>query len=293
LTSLRTLGLVSHDKFQELNFVGSILECTPNVETLHVAHIPDPKVWEDPDDFPVDAFPDLVKGRRLVASDIDLSLLAALVRSCQQLDTLEYRHHGYFRTRNQVPNDEIVQALRPAQKTLRRLLLVTMVENDPRGNVLLSPAPPLDSLRGFERLEELAINQDQIGEDPGTWADLAELLPRSIKRVEFLYVWFDFTAPLEALARDAPAHLPNLRSVCLRYLPVRDEDDEGYDPDDWFPCKAGEHERLRDLFAAVSITLSWDRMSYKMPRGESTAQGTAWLELSQGYVSTPYCFWES
>lgn len=138
--------------------------------------------------------------------------------------------------------------------------------------IVKTPAPHLDSLQAFERLEDLAINQTQLGGKPmslvrsGAWTDLEGFLPRSIKRVDFLYVWFDCSAALEDLARDAPAKLPNLKSIRLRHFSLRITDDEYSNAEDWFPYEAGEQERLRDLFAAVSIALSWDRIPYKTLR---------------------------
>jgi hypothetical protein len=289
--SLKTVGLLSHSHDRPFTRIQDVLESAPNVETLYVTHLAragQPRAASPWVSGWTRALPSV---RRLVTSDLRATDLAALIRACPQLRDLEFRHHGFNTPVGQVRGRELAEALRPAQKTLRRLLVSVMAYADPWGD--MSASGTIDTLRDFEVLEELAINQFQV---PGASSVLArfpaldpmEFLPRSIKRVEFLNMWSDFNPGVEGLMQHAPTKLPNLRSIRFNYrepghweymdLRFREVDDE---------CN-----RLRALFGAISVSFVWDRIP-NSPRKEEGISGEESLPGSEGFLVTPYCFWEA
>ena len=100
--------------------------------------------------------------------------------------------------------------------------------------------------------------------------NLTKFLPRSIKHVEFINIWYNFNPDLEGLLQDAPVELPNLRS--LRFNHFERQKDEN--PGDWFPSDKDEYEyeRVRESFEAVSISLDWGGIS-KRPQREKRLPG--------------------
>lgn len=297
--SLRKLGLLSHGGSHHFAFHGQdLVRSMPNVETFYAAELNGP-LPEAQGRYAMIWGHELHNTRNLVVSDIAALELQYMVKSCPQLRDLEYRHHGHFSKIYAANGDWLLWALMPAQKTLQRLVLVGMADGDPRGDLRPMVIP---SLAEFDRLEELAISQIHIDHGPGSGSgtpyscgtDLAEFLPRSIKDVHIMYVWANFTADLENLARDAPKELPNLRSVRVSHLDFEGRDgreDPDSDPrDEWFPVLEGQYEGVQKSFAAASISMTWDKLPYKMPRQELTTEKPV---ESGRYMSTPYCFWES
>jgi hypothetical protein len=294
--SLAKVALLSHTR----HFLSreDILCSMPNIETFHGAHLrfpgPSYNIRFDPWVNPMSHV------RRLVVSELNMDDLEVLVLACPRLRDLEYRHHGHFSRAHQVDGPGILQALSSATRTLRQLVLVSMGDCDPRGALVGgTEALAIPSLSAFTKLEELALNQNHLAqggvaddddEEQQYATSLAEFLPRSIKRVRILYFWWmsdEFFADLEDLARDAPSRVPDLRSVRISHLDHETYDDPDYDPTDWFPVEEGQHERARELLAVANVSLTWDRLKYKMPRAEGKpAPG-------KNYLSTPYCFWEA
>ncbi|KAK3299780.1 uncharacterized protein B0H64DRAFT_937 [Chaetomium fimeti] len=292
LTSLKRIALLSHSRTQHVSD-GQIMLCSmPNVETFYAAHLTYPgpatetiglSLWVNP----------MPNVRKLVAVDMSPDDLAFLVDSCLDLWELEYTHHGYFGRPTSITGCELLKPITAVRGTLRRLVLVAMAEGDPRGDRVTEHAIP--SLRMFKRLEELAISQIHVPHagnissiTPGI--SLAKFLPRSIKKLHILYLSdASFMAALEGLARDAPSKVPKLRCIRISYL---DHEDPDYDSNDRLPVAAGQYERVRESLAAVSISMTWDRLGYRMPR-EVAMPAAGGSACSGTYLSTPYCFWEA
>jgi hypothetical protein len=296
---LKKLGLLSHAGGHHFTTAQSIIRYMPNVETLYSADLNCP--WPEAEGRnSMIWMHELQRVRKLVLSDIPPLELQSMIRLCPELRDLEYTHHGYFSKRNSIRGDWLLWALMPAQKTLRRLSVISMADGDPRGDRDLNPMP-VESLADFDRLEELAISQIYLDHGPNSdrpnscGTDLAEFLPRSIRDVHIMYVWTNLTADLENLARDAPKEFPNLRSVRVSHLDFEGGKDGREAPDsdprdEWFPVLEGQYEGVQKSFAAASVAMTWDKMRYKVPRQKLTTEEPA---APGSYLSTPYSFWES
>ena len=254
--SLKKVELVLYDSFSPLALGQQIFDSAPNIKTLRVAHPTRPRQLTGITSWARSWTTTLPSVRSLVIADISVLDLAMFVKSCPQLCDLEYRHHG--RIGNGLARGlEVLEALQPARKTLRRLLLVIMMNLDPRGRMV--PNACVGTLRDFNALEELVINQNQVAAGflvDAPLTNLTNFLPRSIKRVEFLNIWCNFNPDLEGLLQDAPVMLPNLRSLRFSYFELGKD----HNPAHWFPCDKDEHEyeRVRGSFEAISISLVWD-----------------------------------
>ncbi len=272
--SLKRAELLLYNPSGPVTLARHVFDKAPNIETLHVAHLTRPTHLTVDTNWGTSWATTLPSVRRLVASDISVTDLAALVKSCPQLRDLEYKHHSRRALSCRVRGRELREALQPARKTLRRLLLVIMANSDPRGDMM--PGASIGTLKDFDALEELVINQNQVAGgfvvvgQAAPLTSLTKFLPRSIKHVEFLNIWYNFNPDLEGLLQDAPVELPNLRS--LRFNHFERQKDEN--PGDWFPSDKDEYEyeRVRESFAAVSISLDWGGIS-KRPRREKGLPG--------------------
>lgn len=143
LPLLKTAALVSDNARGYLHGVDKFLSaCALNLETLHFANLVEnaitafdlrPMSWK-----PEMTLPNV---RRLVVTDIGARGLSALIHACPQTLDLDYTHHGFYNAVNMSEGDsdmnpvhcsDIVQAIEPLQKSLRRLSLVTMSAGDPQ-----------------------------------------------------------------------------------------------------------------------------------------------------------------
>jgi hypothetical protein len=286
LPCLTKVGLLSLSSPPNSALGYRISSAAPNIETFHVAPRTHPvasMAWNLPSVRP------MAHLRKLVASEITVADLAQLVNACGGLRDLEYRNHGFFSEINVVDGPGLLGAFKPARKTLRRLLLVSMTNGNP-GGVIRSNAA-IESLRGFNQLEELTISHFHVERSLGSRVvtDFAGFLPRSIKHVHLMFIASNVTTDLANLARDAPTKLPNLRSIRISH--TNHEDDPSHGPDDWYPALQGPYKHCQELLAAVSITMTWDKLSPKVPRDEGEQRCDA---VGKGnYLSMPYGFWES
>ena len=222
--SLKRAELLLYKPSRLFTLARHVFDSAPNIETLRVAHLTRPRRLTMDTNWGTSWTMTLPSVRRLVGSDISVTDLAALVKSCPQLRDHEYKHHSRALT-CRVRGRELLEALQPARKTLHRLLLVITATSDPRGDMM--PGASVGTLKDFDALEELVVNQNQVAGGfvvvgqaaPST--DLTRFLPRSIKNVVFLNIWCNFNPDLEGLLQDAPVELPNLRSLRFNHLSVR------------------------------------------------------------------------
>lgn len=310
LTSLKRLALLSHSRTQHF-CDGQIMLCTmPNVEILYGAHFTYPgpptdtiglSLWVNP-------MPNI---RKLLVVDMSPYDLGCLLNCCLDLQDLEYRHQRHSDNSLSIDGGEILRQIYCTRETLRRLVLVVMSDGDPRADFFLTQ--PIPTLRMFKRLEELAVNQSYLPSDSSASStqrtQLARVLPRSLKKLHILYLWHDgLMGDLERLARDAPIKAPNLKSVRVSHLDHEDYIDPESDSEDWFPVPVGRQERVRDVLAGASISLTWDRLKYKLPLGDASEPGESARPCAYqsrpvpfrdpshsggSYLSTPYWFWEA
>jgi hypothetical protein len=293
LTSLKRLALLSHSRTQHF-CDGQIMLCTmPNVETLYGAHFtyPDPdtdtiglSLWVNP----------MPNVRKLVVVDMSPYDLGCLLNCCLDLQDLEYRHHRHFEKPSCIDGGEILRQIHSTRETLRRLVLVAMGDGDPRADFFLMQ--PIPTLRMFKRLEELAVTQSYLPSASSASSPqrtrLAKFLARSLKKLHILYLWHDgLMGDLERLARDAPLRVPNLKSIRVSHLDHEDHTDPEYDPGNWSPVPVARQEAVRDVLAAASISMTWDRLKYKLPVGDASEPViTGGSARSNGYQSSPYSF---
>ncbi|KAK4156075.1 hypothetical protein C8A00DRAFT_31127 [Chaetomidium leptoderma] len=267
LPSLQTVGLVPAHGVTLGGVDRFLSACAPNVESLHVARLAStnfPYVGMS-DPRPRWGVTTLRNIRRLVVNNIGPRGLLFMMHSCPQISDLQYTHHGLSRANLHSSGSIeqcrlVMQAIGPLHKTLRRLSLVVMHNGDPRGTLLDHPA--IDSLRHFEKLETLAINQAHIypysSTPPPRGRGLLDLLPRSIRDVQFLHVCRDFGNDLEVLVREAPKELPHLQSLRVSLYPLGEAD---ADPEDMFPLDPDWVESMEGHCEAAGISWGWERGS--------------------------------
>jgi hypothetical protein len=271
--------------------VGHLIpSAAPNIEILHVAPRPH-SVASVASILPsVRPMPSLLK---LVASDITVGDLARLVVACGELHDLEYRPRKpvYFSEFTLTDGPAILGALRPARKTLRRLLLVSMTKEYPGAALMIQSHAAIESLSELNQLEELTISHFYVKRSLGTriTTNFAGFLPRSIKHVHLMFIVSNITADLEKLARDAPTELPNLRSIRISHRNY--DDDPSHVLDEWFRVLEGQYKRCQELLAVVHIKMTWDKLSYRVPRDE----GAPGCEVvgTGSYLGMPHGFWGS
>lgn len=265
LLSLKSVGLVSDGVTDHLSMIERLDVLAPNIETISAADVFDVVTgsgrWDPWNRLFKIRLPNV---RKLVLNDISPVALSHIVRDCPQLEELEYTHHGHTnddRLRVDVRTHHVLSSLTPLSHTLRRLSLILMDNADPKGNTFPDPRTPL-SLQRLERLEQLTITQAHFYGFVFAAAEsdrlLLDMLPQSIKDLHIMYVYQDPGPELEALAREAPKEMPNLRSLRISptSLGFNPEDD---DPTDAFPILGHRIETMERLCEASGIGWSWRR----------------------------------
>lgn len=300
LMSVKRLALLSHSRTRHF-CDGQIMLCTlPNVETFYTAHFTYPGPATDTIGLSLWVNP-MPNVRKLVVVDMHPYDLGCLLSCCLDLQDLEYRHHRHFEKPTSIDGHEILTEITATRQTLRRLVLVVMGDGGPRAGFFFTQA--ISTLCMFKRLEELAITQTYLPSASHASSTkrtrLAKFLPWSIKKLHILYLWHDgLMADLERLARVAPIRVPNLKSIRISHLDHDEYIDPKYASEDWFPVPVGRQEHVRDVLAAASISMTWDRLKYKMPVEKAPDSSRPYSPRDDSasgdsYLSTPHWFWEA
>lgn len=153
------------------------------------------------------------KLHKLVLDVLRPEYFEELTWRCSQLEGLEY----YIHYRSNHP--DIMRAISPRKERLRRLCLGHLpppVPGSYESRLLDGSYVTISSLRQFTQLEELIINQALLyckSNSFITGTRLVALLPPSIRRVHFTYVYRSMYEDLLRLALEASAAFPSLPSV--------------------------------------------------------------------------------
>ncbi|KAG7293650.1 hypothetical protein NEMBOFW57_003705 [Staphylotrichum longicolle] len=261
--ALRTISLLSESRKYHYAHTWTLLALAPNVETIYAADLQD---CELPYRSWTPAFNGTFSSvRKVVAHNFGPIALATFVQSCPQLREFQYAHTADFPLGPPLTYTDIVEALKPVRKSLRRLAMLIQTEDDFLDEIENALShDPITPFEYLETLEELLIPQDAIygrsDNEQRIPGGFASLLPRSIRNLNITYCDGGdiLTADLEALARDAPRAFPNLRSVTIglregvSYPPFDDEDG----------MVTMVPEELERAFAQVGVTLGLSEESF-------------------------------
>lgn len=190
LPALRTIGLLSESRKYHYAHTWTLLALAPNLETIYAANLQD---CELPYRSWTPAFNGTFSSvRKVVAHNFGPIALATFVQSCPQLRDFQYAHTADFPSGPPLTYADIVEALKPVRKSLRRLAVLIQTEDgflDEVENTLShDPITPFEYL---ETLEELLIPHDAIYGRPDNEQPIpggfASLLPRSIRNLIITY----------------------------------------------------------------------------------------------------------
>lgn len=192
------------------------------------------------------------KVRKLVLDELPKAAFEKLMERCVELEDLVYYIHSWYDC------PDIERAFSQTEKRLKKLCFGYLPPSIPTGyesilgDVDYAAITTVTSLQEFTQLEEVVIDQALIyryfDSSTGT-GRLERLLPPSIQRVYFTYVYKSMYEDLRQLARVAPGSFPKLRSVKIGLVsPIP-------------PERVAEIEHMKTVesaFAIVGVHVSWE-----------------------------------
>ncbi|KFY54665.1 hypothetical protein V497_07529 [Pseudogymnoascus sp. VKM F-4516 (FW-969)] len=261
LPALTTLALRGAEGFDYYLFaISHFLTAIPNLQTLYALDCRGNAIAstilsllddEDGDSWTKDLA--VGKVQKLVLDELPKAVFESLMERCVELEDLVYYIHYWYDC------PDITRAFSRTEKRLKKLCFGQLPQpvligyegllddDDDYGNITT-----VTSLREFTQLEELVIDQALLygRSDSSTGTERLEtLLPPSIQKVNFTYVYKSMYANLMHLASAAPRSFPKLRSVKIGLLsPIP-------------PERAVEIEHMKAVeseFASVGVHISWE-----------------------------------
>lgn len=190
--------------------------------------------------------------RKLVLDQLPKAAFEKLMERCVELEDLVYYIHSWYDC------PDIIRALSQTEKRLKNLCFgylppplptgyESMLDHDDYRTITL-----VTSVRKFTQLEELVIDQALFYSKSDSSAGagrLETLLPPSIRKVYFTYVYKSMYEDLMYLAWIAPESYPKLRSVKIGLVsPIP-------------PERVAEIEHMKTVasaFAIVGVHISWE-----------------------------------
>ncbi|KFZ07021.1 hypothetical protein V501_06871 [Pseudogymnoascus sp. VKM F-4519 (FW-2642)] len=260
LPALKTLALRGAQRSDYYLFqIQPFLAAAPNLQTLYALDCRGNAIastlllsfdYNDGDPWSEDLA--VSKLRKLVLDELPSEGFEKLIERCVELEDLVYYFHFWYDC------PDIVRALSRTDKRLKKLCYGFLPNPVPTGyeSVLddedYETIPLVTSLRELTHLEELVIDQALLyrKSDTSTGTERLEtLLPPSIQRVHFTYVYKTMYEDLMHLASVAPGSFPKLRSVTIGLVgPIPPERVEGI-----------EHMKtVEPAFADVGVHVSWE-----------------------------------
>jgi hypothetical protein len=261
LPALKTLALRGAQRSDYILFaISDFLSVIPNLQTLYALDCRGNAIEstslasldeEDGDLLTEDLA--VGKVRKLVLDELPKAAFELLMARCVELEDLVYYIYYWYEC------PDITRAFSRTEKKLKKLcfghlpqpVLIgyegLLDDDDDYGNITT-----VTSLREFTQLEELVIDQALLygRSDSSTGTERLEtLLPPSIQKVHFTYVYKSMYADLMHLASAAPRSFPKLRSVKIGLLsPIP-------------PEREVEIEHMKTVefeFASVGVHISWE-----------------------------------
>ncbi|KAF6809145.1 f-box domain protein [Colletotrichum sojae] len=251
LPSLKTVALRGVTRNQHIHEAAALFNTAPNLETVlssRCSLFDGLSPWTLCKPWTLN----LQSVSRLVLSEIGFSDLGLLVACCPGLRELDLTAVNIHRTAGEDYWDvsKLLRTLDPVRHQIRKLRL-TCSPSQRSGAGERRAASETDwSFRGFEMLEELAVDQAAVegysrsSEDDAEYfqSSLVEMLPPSIRSVHFMYVHNEFLPELKRFAKDAMFWFPALRTVRLSLV-------DGFSQD---------VEDIASVFESVGIQMTWD-----------------------------------
>jgi hypothetical protein len=131
LPALKTVGVLSESRKHHYAHAGRLLALATNLETIYAADLQDCELpyrsWTPAFDGP---FPN---ARKVVAHNLGPIALATLIQSCPQLRDFQYAHTADFLSGPPLTYRDIVRAVKPVRKTLRRLAFLIQTKDESFG----------------------------------------------------------------------------------------------------------------------------------------------------------------
>ncbi|OBT76893.1 hypothetical protein VF21_04723 [Pseudogymnoascus sp. 05NY08] len=192
------------------------------------------------------------KLRKLVLDEIPTAAFEKLMERCVDLEDLVYYIHFW------IDCPDITRAFSQTEKKLKKLSLgylpnpVTTGYESVLDDEDYATIPIITSLREFTQLEELVLDQALLYRKSDSSVDtgrLETLLPPSIRKVHFTYVYKSMYEDLMHLASVATRCFPKLRSIKIGLVsPIP-------------PERVEEIEHMKTVepaFADVGVHVSWE-----------------------------------
>ncbi|KDN65028.1 hypothetical protein CSUB01_08684 [Colletotrichum sublineola] len=235
--ALKTISITGVSKNQHVHEASVLFKAAPNLESLYSLQC---NLFEGIGSWTMGKPWNLKLQtvRRLVLNDIGLKDLDLLVNCCpslQQLEVFATKIHltsgiGYWNVA------KLMQALKSAQHTLRKLRLSSSSTQKHAVDSQLNAGGISWSFRQFDQLEELSLDQtviESLSRDTSIedstapdWS-LIGILPSSVCKVELLQMRRGFTESLRRLSKDAYFTLPSLKVVHINLAERIDKRDAG------------------------------------------------------------------
>ncbi|OBT46360.1 hypothetical protein VE00_02711 [Pseudogymnoascus sp. WSF 3629] len=260
LPALKTLALRGAQGGDYYLFqIHPFLTAAPNLQTLYALNCRGDAIssiillsfdYNDGDPWVEDLA--VSKLRKLVLDELPMEAFEKLMERCVELEDLVYYIHFW----HDCP--DITRAFSQTEKRLKKLCFGYLPDPVPTGYESLlddedyGTIPIVTSLREFTQLEELVIDQALLYRKSDSSRDterLEGLLPPSIRRVHFTYVYKSMYEDLIYLASVAPGSFPKLQSVKIGLVsPIP-------------PERVEEIEHMKTVepaFADVGVHVSWE-----------------------------------
>ncbi|KAF6838420.1 f-box domain protein [Colletotrichum plurivorum] len=288
LPSLKTVALRGVTRNQHIHEAAALFNAAPNLETVLSSRC---SLFDGLSPWTLSKLwtLNLQSVSRLVLSEIGFGDLGLLVACCPGLRELDLMAVNIHRTAGEDYWDvsKLLRTLDPVRHQIGKLRLTCSPSQRSGARERRVAAETDWSFRGFEMLEELAVDQAAV---EGYWrssddsecfqSSLVEMLPPSIRSVHLMYVHNDFLSELKHFAKDATFWFPALRTVRLSLVDGFSQDVEDIasafgsvgiqmTSDANYPRKSpvppflssGAEKRLADLSPVASTTMMLSQMA--------------------------------
>ncbi|KAF6814619.1 f-box domain protein [Colletotrichum musicola] len=251
LPSLKTVALRGVTRNQHIHEAAALFNAAPNLKTVlssRCSLFAGLSPWTLSKPWTLN----LQSVSRLVLSEIGFGDLGLLVACCPGLRELDLTAVNIHRTAGEDYWDvsKLLRTLDPVRHQIRKLRLTCSPSQGSGAGERRAAAETNWSFRGFEMLEELAVDQAAVeghsrssGDDAECFqSSLVEMLPPSIRSVHLMYVHNEFLSELKHFAKDATFWFPALVTVRLSLV---DGFSQGV-------------EDVASSFGSVGIQMTWD-----------------------------------